>query len=69
MHRLPHALGAVPLARVARNGFESAFLPHQEREALLAQVDAEIAALTDAGDADRARTGSVTLLGCSRILP
>lgn len=33
------------LCRVARNGFESAFLPHQERQALLRRVDAEIEAL------------------------
>ena len=35
------------LCRVARNGFESAFLHEHERQALLAQVDAEIAALLD----------------------
>lgn len=33
------------LARVARTGFTNAFLPERERTALLARVDAEIAAL------------------------
>ena len=36
------------LAKVARSGFESAFLPDAEREALLKSVDAEIAALRPA---------------------
>ena len=35
------------LCRVARNGFAGSFLPYQERQALLEQVDAEIAALLD----------------------
>ena len=39
------------LARVAMNGFESAFLPHPERIALAARASADIAAL-------RARAGS-----------
>jgi adenosine deaminase len=39
---------AAELAQVARNGFASAFLPFQERQALLARVDAEIAGLVDA---------------------
>jgi len=33
------------LCRLARNGFESAFLPDDERRALVARADAEIAAL------------------------
>ena len=41
---------ASELARVARNGFESAFLPYQERQQLLARVDAEIATLLGASD-------------------
>jgi adenosine deaminase len=45
---------AAELAQVARNGFESAFLPHQERQALIEQVDAEIAALMN-GDGARVR--------------
>ena len=39
------------LAQVAMNGFESAFLPHPERNALAARASADIAAL-------RARVGS-----------
>jgi adenosine deaminase len=39
------------LAQVARNGFESAFLPYQERQALIEQVDAEIAALLQPDEA------------------
>jgi adenosine deaminase len=38
---------AAELAQVARNGFASAFLPHQERQALIERVEAEIAALVD----------------------
>ncbi len=34
------------LTRLARGGFENAFLPEAERQALLARVDAEIASLT-----------------------
>src|SRR5262249_41104145 len=37
------------LCQVARNGFTSAFLPWQDREALIARVDAEIAALGGQG--------------------
>ena len=33
------------LAQIARNGFASAFLPWEERSALLAQVETEIAGL------------------------
>ena len=33
------------LARIALNGFESAFLPHDQRQALVARATAEIAAL------------------------
>lgn len=33
------------LCRIARNGFESAFLPEEERRALLARVDAELQTL------------------------
>ena len=35
------------LAQVTRNSFASAFLPHQERQALIERVEAEIAALVD----------------------
>jgi adenosine deaminase len=43
-------LGFTPaeLARVARNGFESAFLPYAEREALLARLAPEFAAVAAA---------------------
>ncbi|MGZ8494051.1 MAG: adenosine deaminase, partial [Gemmatirosa sp.] len=46
VHAAAHLdFGFDELARVARNGFESAFLPADERAALLARVDGELAAL------------------------
>ena len=36
---------AAELGRVARNGFESAFLPHEERRELAERMGREIAAL------------------------
>ncbi|MGH7506874.1 MAG: adenosine deaminase family protein, partial [Longimicrobiales bacterium] len=36
------------LCQLARMGFEAAFLPYREKQAMLARVDAEIAALADA---------------------
>ena len=45
---------AAELCQVARNGFEGAFLPYQERQRLIEQVDAEMAALMN-GAAPAAR--------------
>ena len=41
------------IARMIRYGFESAFLPHREREALIADVDRSLRDLAGAGDAAR----------------
>jgi adenosine deaminase len=49
---------AAELARVARNGFESAFLPYAEREALLARLAPEFEAAA-AGEASGETTGAV----------
>jgi adenosine deaminase len=46
------------LCAIARMGFESAFLPHREKESLLREIDAEIEGLTQL----ELRTGSYTAL-------
>jgi adenosine deaminase len=50
------------LARVARNGFESAFLPYPERRALLQRVETEIAAIVGHGAGESAVTAESALL-------